>query len=346
MQRRVVTILLLAVTAASVCAQRPGRERGRNRRAPESVVLEHFTWADKSFTSEAIGAEARYGIYLPEGYEDDGQKETRYPLILWLHGMFEDHLRFHTRGGAEQLDKAVEDGALPPCIFVCPDGGRTSMYVNTGQQKWQDLITVDLLAHLEDTYRVAAGREQRAIMGVSMGGMAALRIAFTQPELFCIVATHSAAVFPEDPDDLPDRLKQFANRLGLDEVFGNPIREEAWARANPLCIAKALDPKALRGLRIYFDAGTEDRHQFDQGNTLLDRVLTERGIDHTWRLIPGGGHSWGDDFQGAALPHSFAAVGKAIQMAQARKSALDGLAAPPKGDGKEPAGPGRRNGGR
>ena len=97
------------------------------------------------------------------------------------------------------------------------------MYVNRKDEKWQDLVTEDLLEHLSETYRVSGDRDQRAIMGVSMGGMAALRIALTRPELFCAVGAHSSAVFPEDPDDLPERLKSFAKQLGLIDEEGNDV---------------------------------------------------------------------------------------------------------------------------
>jgi S-formylglutathione hydrolase len=285
----------------------------------------------------------QYGIYLPKAYDAAEQAATKWPLVIWLHGMHEDHLRFHVRGGAPVLDAAVKDGKLPPCVFVCPNGGRTSMYVNRKDQRWEDLISVDLLAHLTKTYRVSESRDQRAILGVSMGGMGALRIAFTQPELFCCVGTHSAAVFPEDPAQLPERLKQYAHQLGLDEVFGNPIQKEPWQKANPLCLAIALEPKQLKGLRIYFDAGSEDRYGFADGNELLHEALDKRGIEHTFRMIQGGGHSWGANFQDETLPYSFAMVGEAFMVAAAKKAGLEGLQGPGggKGDGKGEAGPGR-----
>ena len=298
-----LTVVLLC--ASALLAQRP--ERGRGSRAPEQ--LEHFTFQERSFQSDAVGQEVPYGIYLPAGYADEANKDREWPLVLWLHGMFEDHLRFHTRGGAPMLDGAVENGSLPPCIFVCVNGGRTSMYLNRKEQRWQDLITEDLLQHLDSEYRVLDDRRRRAIMGVSMGGMAALRIAFTQPDKFGAVAAHSSAVFAEDPEQLPDRMKSFASRLGFDEEFGNPIQKEKWEQANPLCIANRVDVEQLRRLRIYFDAGTADRLGFHQGNQLLHEALERREVEHTFRLIEGGGHSWGASFEKETLPHSFASIG-------------------------------------
>jgi S-formylglutathione hydrolase len=217
---------------------------------------------------------------------------------------------------------------MPPCIFVAANGGRTSMYVNRQDQRWEDLITVDLLAFLAKNYRVSDQREQRAILGVSMGGMAALRIAFTKPELFGAVGAHSSAVFEADPDKLPERIRGMASRIGLDEVFGNPIQKEPWQKANPLCLAEALDPKAVAGLRIYFDAGTDDRYGFAAGNELLHGALDQKKIAHTWRLIEGGGHSWGAGFQDQTLPYSFAVVG--AMFAGKPAPAADGKGAPAK----------------
>jgi S-formylglutathione hydrolase len=315
---RVALLLTVTTLALPSLAQTPERRSGSRDRSPKA--LENFTFKEEKFRSEAVGQEVPFGIYLPKGYDDDANKETRWPLVIWLHGMWEDHLRFHGRGGAPLLDQAVGDGKLPPCVFVCANGGRTSMYINRKDQRWEDLITVDLLAHLTKNYHTSERPQQRALMGVSMGGMAALRIAFQKPELFGAVAAHSAAVFAEDPDKLPERMKGMAKRLGLEEEFGNPIQKEPWQKANPLCIAATADPKSLAALRIYFDAGTADRMGLHAGNKLLHEKLEERNVRHTWRLIEGGGHSWGDEFQGETLPHSFAFIGQVFAEAQGTKA--------------------------
>jgi S-formylglutathione hydrolase FrmB len=305
--------LLLLSLSTPVVAQAPERKDGerprRERREEPPVELKHFTFEEQKFQSAAVGRELPFGIYLPKGYADDANKDKQWPLVIWLHGMWEDHMRFHVRGGAPVLDQAVGDGKLPPCVFVTANGGRTSMYVNKKDERWEDAVTKDLLTHLETNFRIGKGREQRAIMGISMGGMAALRIAFSQPQLFGAVGAHSSAVFAEDPEKLPERIKGFAQRLGLDEVFGNPIQKEPWQKANPLCVAAAADPKALAELHIYFDAGSDDRYGFADGNKLLHDALDKKNVAHTWRLIAGGGHSWGADFQDKTLPHSFAFVG-------------------------------------
>ncbi|MCC7397332.1 MAG: hypothetical protein IT455_09745 [Planctomycetes bacterium] len=304
-------LLSIATLTLATAALAQDRDRGpRPRREAPPVELKHLTFRESSLHSDAVQQDMPFGVYLPLGYDDEANKDVRWPLVIWLHGMFEDHLRFHERGGAEVLDRAIADGKLPPCVFVTANGGRFSMYVNRKDQRWQDLITADLLTHVSKHYRVSTRREQRAILGVSMGGMAALRIAFTHPELFGAVGAHSSAVFPADPAQLPEGMKKRARDFGLDEVFGNPIEMEPWQQANPLCLAEAADVDKLKTLRIYFDAGTRDRYGFDKGNTLLHEALDKRKVEHTWRLIDGGGHSWGAGFQDQTLPFSFAVVGE------------------------------------
>lgn len=318
-------ILYLTLTATALLSALPAQRRGRRDRSPRE--MQHFTYEEERFESDAVGRRMPYGVYLPKGYDDEANADKRWPLVIWLHGMWEDHNRFHSRGGAQMLDQAVEEGWLPPCVFVTANGGRSSMYMNRGKERWQDLISEDLLEHVSDTFRVREQRDGRALMGVSMGGMGALRIAFTEPTLFGAVAVHSSAVFAKDPDDMPARLKGFAGRLG----FGDPIDRNVWEKVNPTCIADRLDKKSLQGLKIYFDAGSDDRYGFDSGNKLLHACLDERGIPHQWRLVRGGGHSWGDRFQDQTLPNSFRFVGELFRSQPARRDADGKGAAAPSG---------------
>ena len=194
------------------------------------------------------------------------------------------------------------------------------------RSEYQDLIEKDLVTHINKTYRVRQDRQGRALMGISMGGMAALRIGFTDPGLFGTIAVHSSAVFPVDPEQLPDNIKGAAKRFGFSDVFGDPIDKDKWAATNPLGIAGKLDPKNLDGLRIWFDAGTEDRYRFGDSNQKLHDVLEQKKVPHTWTLVKGGGHAWGSGFQESSLVASLTFVGTGFQATKNGKDA--GAAAP------------------
>lgn len=326
--------LALFALASPACAQRNRRGDG------PPAKLEHGTYTASEFESAAMGRKIPFGVYLPKGYAEADNKAT-YPLVVWLHGMWEDHMRFHDRGGSQALDTLIGKGEVPPLILVCPSPGRSSFYINgksCGQ--CEDMITKDLLAHVDATYRVAKERDKRALMGVSMGGMGALKIALKHPALFGCLATHSAAVFPPDLDSLPERFKNAMKSQWLapvlEETFGNPIDAELWKANNPLALVAATKKSELQELQIYFDAGTKDRYGFHATNELLHAAMDKAAIPHTWRLIDGGGHSWGEGLATSSLPDSLRFVAKQFAKAQgqaALRGLLQGGGDDDKGDG-------------
>ena len=98
MIRPLPTSLLLIGTIAGALAT--DADAQRRRRPRPDVKLEHLTYAEKSFESAALERETQYGVYLPKGYGDEENADRKYPLIIWLHGMWENHSRFQYRGGA------------------------------------------------------------------------------------------------------------------------------------------------------------------------------------------------------------------------------------------------------
>ena len=324
----------LFLLAGLLVATLPAQRSREDRNPPKD--LEHGEFYTDTFRSKALGRSIGYGIYLPAGYNDEENKDRNYPMAVWLHGMFEDHERFHRRGGTNILDKMIGDGEVPEMIFVTADGGRSSFYVNGEKDRYEDMITEDLLAYIAEEYRVSEKRCERALMGVSMGGYGALKIALRNPQLFGVVAAHSAAVMPRDPGELEERfpwLKRWGGARGaLGKIFGDPVDRELWDRENLLVLAEQLEPKTLGGLKVYMDCGDEDRYGFQEPNQELHGLLEAKRVPHTWRVVEGGNHGWRSGYNQAALPHSLAFVAGAL--AAGRGSAgLKGLLGTGKQDG-------------
>ncbi len=285
--------------------------RGRRDRDPATVALAQFSYQRAEFeTSNLASGKATVGLYLPLDYGDPVNADDAYPLIVWLHGMNEDDRSFHF-GGAKVVDDVVASGKLARCILVAVSAPSRTLYAN-GEPAGNlfDLVTQDVVAWAAAHYRVSAERRDRALMGVSLGGMAALRYGLLAPERFGAVATHSAATFPEDLEKLPPQhrntVERFGEQLGWNELLGSPIDPAKFAAINPTSLARGATD--LKGLRVYFDAGTADRYGFGPANAELSKVLTESKIDHTFRLIEGGEHSWGGGTIQKALEVSLAFV--------------------------------------
>lgn len=233
----------------------------------------------ETFRSSSLGHDVRYTVDLPASY---GDGEKRYPVVYALHGLFEGPGFWERRGLAKGLARLREERTVREFLVVCVDGGN-SFFVNGPPGAFQDLVTRDIVAHVEATYRVLPGRAHRALLGVSMGGYGALRIAFTEPGGFAAVATHSAMLLDGIPDasDGAGRWQMAA----FQAVFGDPIDKTRWDAADPLLLATRADAKAAPAL--YFDCGAEDRYGLAAGQKKLQAALTARQVPYTAELPPG-----------------------------------------------------------
>jgi S-formylglutathione hydrolase FrmB len=256
-----------------------------------------------TFRSEALGREVSYVVDVPPSY--DGSGDRKYPVVYALHGLFEGSGFWERRGLAPILARLRESGAVPDFLVVAVDGGN-SFFVNAPGGRYEDLVTRDLVAHVEAAYRVIPGRKGRALLGVSMGGYAALHVAFEQPGLVAAVATHSAMLLGAIPS-----VEQGAGRwhmAAFNKVFGDPIDPALWAANDPLAWARQADPKAVPAL--FVDCGAEDRYGLASGHRELHRILDERGIAHAFELPPG---DHGYEFVRARLEKSLRFLGEALK---------------------------------
>lgn len=256
-----------------------------------------------SFRSEALGREVAYVVDLPPSYA--AAPARRFPVVYAFHGLFEGSGFWQRRSLAPVLARMREAGSVPDFLVVAVDGGN-SFFVNAPGGRYEDLVVRDLVAHVEATYRVVPGREGRAALGVSMGGYAALRLAFSRPGLYRAVATHSAMLLERPPS-----AEQGAGRwhmAAFAAVFGSPIDTALWEANDPLALARRADAKAVPALSL--DCGAEDRYGLAAGHRALQAILRERGIAHALELPPG---DHGYEFVRARLEKSLGFLGTALR---------------------------------
>ena len=232
-----------------------------------------------TFRSAALGRDVRYVLDLPASYATG---DRRYPVVYALHGLFEDASFWEGRGLAALLDEQRKSGGVRDFIVVAVDGGN-SFFVNHPAGRFQDLVTRDLVDHVDATYRTIAKREARGLWGVSMGGYGALRIALAEPDRFAAVVTHSAMILTKPPT-----AEAGAGRYQLaafHRVFGEPIDPALWSANDPLALAETADPKRVPALHL--DCGAQDRYGLAAGHRELERRLQARGIQADVETPPG-----------------------------------------------------------
>ena len=232
--------------------------------------------------SKILARSVSYCIVLPASF--DANKTKHFPILYALHGLGDNEQFFLHSGMWNLVEDMQEKGQLKEFLVATPDGG-ASFYINSkdGKDRYEDFLLREFFPFVERRYRVAPGRANRAIFGVSMGGYGALHLAFQHPQLFVAVSAHSAALIEKLPVFLgPSPESPRARVLG--QVFGSPPNPAFWEQNSPLTLARTAN---LAGLHIYFDCGDRDDYGFEAGATALDKILTARHIPHEFHLYPG-----------------------------------------------------------
>ena len=159
------------------------------RDVPHGAV--EINWAK----SQIIGDTRVYDVYTPPGYNP--ARSVRYPVLYLLHGNNDTAAGWTDVGKANFiLDNLIAEKKAVPMIIVMPwghavpYGGAQSNNTAT----FERYLVEEVMPQVEGKYRVAHGRENRAIVGLSMGGGHALQIGLSHLDLFSAVAAFSSAV--------------------------------------------------------------------------------------------------------------------------------------------------------
>jgi enterochelin esterase-like enzyme len=192
--------------------------RGDHPRFFDAQTVPHGEIRTHWYQSKSLNALRRVNVYTPPGYDE--VRQNRYPVLYLLHGANLDETAW-TRFGRVNLilDNLLAAGKVQSFIVVMPfgygvasdampqaqSGGPSQNTILFGRDLLEDVIPL-----IESRYRVSTSRDQRAIMGLSMGGGQALGIGLSHLELFSYVGGFSAALRPAEFE------KTFAS------IIGNP----------------------------------------------------------------------------------------------------------------------------
>lgn len=160
--------------------------------AEKQGVLEQIT-----YHSEVMGADRTALVYKPAGFP----MNAKYPVIVLIHGLGCDENQWTSMSACDALDHMIEEGIIRPCVAVFPsvvpaDGldpnGMSAANIGAFsyfEEEWKQ----DLWPYLSSHYPLLDNREAHAVCGLSMGGMEALRLGFTQLDFFDYIGSFSAA---------------------------------------------------------------------------------------------------------------------------------------------------------
>lgn len=231
---------------------------------------------DIVFRSRALGREMPCRAFLPAKIEPD----RRLPVVYLLHGQ-----DGHFTDWSNKTD--VAQYAARGLILVMPQGDSSyySNWVSKKNNAYENYLVDDMIAEVESRFPALQTRTGRAIVGVSMGGFGAVRLALTRPELYCFAGGISSAV---DVPSRPFNWKHIGQSLLFRSIFG-PVGSKRRRQHDPFLLARAADPAAIPYL--YLTACDPER--LLEPNRRFAALLAELGFTHEFHILSGR-HKWED----------------------------------------------------
>lgn len=162
------------------------------------------------YDSKTVGTRRKMQVYTPPGYAPD----RKYPVLYLLHGIGGDETEWERYAHPDiLLDNLIADGKAVPMIIVMPNGraqpndravGNVFASAPAFAVFERDLFD-DVIPTIESRYSTAAGREGRALAGLSMGGGQSLNFGLTHLDAFAWIGGFSSAPNTKSPAELlPD----------------------------------------------------------------------------------------------------------------------------------------------
>lgn len=204
--------------------------------------------------SKILGAQKKYNVYLPEGY--DLEPGRKYPVLYLLHGAKGTFNTWPKSYNMKTItDWRINSGFCLPMIIIMPDAsgedadhaGKHMGYFNYSDWKYEDFFIGEFIPEMEARYRIIGDRAHRAIAGLSMGGCGTALFALHHPEYFSSACPLSARLQGR-PDAYPGRddMKEYIDLIELNDM------PEYVKNANP------QQQKTISEIRWYIDCGDDD----------------------------------------------------------------------------------------
>jgi len=237
----------------------------------------HGTLSKVWYDSPTLELKRRMYVYTPPGYESGTEK---YPVFYLLHGGGGDEDAWSTLGRTCQImDNLIAQGKAKPMIVVMTNGNpgdaaspgeappkkeedNMEGIFNMGSGVFEKSLVNDVIPFVDKQYRTLPGRENKAVSGLSMGGMQTMNLAFDDTDVFDYFGVMSMGL--TDPD--PSGRTWFQN---VDTRIKN------------------LETK---GYKLYWIGCGTDDFLYEAAGNLVDK-MKENNLEFTYRESSGG-HTW------------------------------------------------------
>ena len=211
-------------------------------------------------------------VYTPPGYEQGTQS---YPILYLIHGGGETAASWSTAGRSNDiLDNPIAEGKAVLMIIVMPSGwtprGGQVMTSDATKDPFNDEMMKDIIPYMEAHFRVKASPDDRALSGLSMGGIQTLNIGLHNLGSFRYLAVMSSGWTTDQ-----DRKFFFTSQAARIPTYNSQLKLFWWgwgatdiARPNAILVTDRL-----KSLGVHTETmETPDGHEWKNWRLYLHEV--------------------------------------------------------------------------
>ena len=200
-------------------------------------------------------------VYTPPGYNES---VDNYPVLYLLHGGGEDERGWATQGKTDLiLDNLIAEKKAQPMLVVMVDGNTgTPGFSEQFLKSFEAELTQSVMPFVEKKYRTKGDAKNRALAGLSMGGLQTLYAGIYNPGLFSYLGVFSSGWLPNQKN-ISDRQYEYMKQN-----------------------ASLINDK----LTIWIAMGGKEDIAYENCQLMLSK-FKELDIKYTYQEYPGG-HTW------------------------------------------------------
>jgi enterochelin esterase-like enzyme len=149
----------------------------------------------KKYFSKVTNSWREMYVYTPPGYDNS---DTQYPTLYLLHGGGEDQRGWATQGKTDLiLDNLIAENRAKPMVIVMMDGNFYSPVgiAGFGMQQlnmFENELKNAVMPFVESNFKVSKEANNRALAGLSMGGLQTLHAGVRNSDLFNYLGVFSS----------------------------------------------------------------------------------------------------------------------------------------------------------
>jgi enterochelin esterase-like enzyme len=220
----------------------------------------------KKYYSTVFNNWRQFYIYTPPGY--DINTNEKYPVLYILHGGGEDERGWATQGKTDLIiDNLIAEKKAKPMIIVMPDGNTNTDFAGFGERTlrmFEAEMKRCIIPFVEKNYRAETDSKNRALAGLSMGGIQTLYVGMNNTDLFTYLGVFSSGWIVPMQNDLANAQYDFMKKNA--EMINSNLK------------------------LLWIAMGGKEDIAFNNCQTMLSK-FDEMKIKYTYSEYPGG-HTW------------------------------------------------------